>query len=396
MKATKGRKWLQGLLCLVVSVFLAEVGYAGGDLKIGYVTDLSGPLAGSYTPTWEGFELYMKQVNDHGGIHGKKVELFLDDDGLRADRAVAHAKKQTERDNVLGIFGLSLSSTQAPVFAEMRKVGVPVVTTFSGILDALPPAKPYSYSTGVIFEVAGEAIGELIKDVVPKGKVVGMTFDSVGGRAAIRHNKLMVESLGYTWDEVVFPLRTSDYTPFAQTVAQMKPDVVVGHYGAEQNLGVIPALRKAGYNGPYIIASYGASEETVEKAANQSGSEKNIFIVTRYAPVTDDVPGTAAVKAAAKKYGIANPTSMNVTGWVLGKFAAEALSKCEPGCTRGKLDKTIQHLTVETDGLTGGPIVMTPNDHYGPSYWRLYRSEHGRLVAVSGWLKKTGLRFSEK
>src|SRR5579883_2613386 len=106
--------------------------YAQDSYKIGYITDLSGPLAGSYTPTWEGFELYMKALNDRGGVNGKKVDVVLDDDGLKADRAVANAKKQAERDNVLGIFGLSLSSTQAPVYAEMRKAGVPVVSSFSG------------------------------------------------------------------------------------------------------------------------------------------------------------------------------------------------------------------------------------------------------------------------
>ena len=143
-------------------------GAGAGAYKIGYITDLSGPLAGSYTPTWEGFELYIKALNDRGGINGKKVDVVLDDDGLKADRAVAAAKKQTERDNVLGIFGLSLSSTQGPVYAEMRKAGVPVVTTFSGIGDALPPAQPFSYSTGVVFEVAGEAIGELIQNIKPR------------------------------------------------------------------------------------------------------------------------------------------------------------------------------------------------------------------------------------
>ena len=116
----------------------------------------------------------------------------IDDDGLRADRAVAAAKKQVESDEVLGIFGLSLSSTQAPVIAEMQKVGVPMVSTFSAILAALPPAKANYYSTGVMFEVAGEAIGALSKKVAPSGKVVGMTFDSVGGRAAMLHNLSLI------------------------------------------------------------------------------------------------------------------------------------------------------------------------------------------------------------
>ena len=276
---------------LAASALATTAASAQNAYVIGYITDLSGPLADSYTPTWQGFELYMKALNDRGGINGKKVEVILDDDGLKADRAVANAKKQAERDNVLGIFGLSLSSTQAPVYAEMRKAGVPVVTTFSGILDALPPSKPFSYSTGVVFEVAGEAIGELAKNIKPNGKVVGMTFDSVGGRAALSHNKRMVESLGYTWDEVIFPVTTSDFTPFAQAVAEKKPDIVVGHYGSGQNLGVIPALRRSGYTAPYIVASYGVTEDTIKQAAARAGSGDNIYYVTRYATIFDDNPG---------------------------------------------------------------------------------------------------------
>jgi branched-chain amino acid transport system substrate-binding protein len=348
-------------------------------------------LAGSYTPTWEGFELYFRALNDRGGINGRKVKISLDDDGLRADRAVAAAKKQVERDDVLGIFGLSLSSTHGPVIAEMRKAGVPVVSSFSAVIDALPPAKSHYYSTGVMFEVAGEAIATLSQRIVPKGKVVGMTFDSVGGRAALLHNKLMAEKLGYAWDEVVFPVRTADFTPFAQSVAAKKPDLVVGHYGAEQNLGVIAALRAAGYGGPYVIAAYGASEATVKQAADQAGSSTNLYMVTRYAPVTDGAAGLDALKAAATKYKVANPTSMHVTGWMLGAFAAEALGKCGAVCTREALDKVLQSVKVDTQGMTGGPIEMSANDHYGPTYWRLYRWENGKLAAVGDWQREQAL-----
>ena len=268
-----------------------------------------------------------------------------------------------------------------------------MVTSFSGVTDALPPAKPDSYSIGAIFELSGEALGALVKSVVPKGKVVGLTIDTTGGHAALRHNKLMVESLGYTWGEVVCPIQTSDFTSFAQTVAGMKPAAVVTHYGAEHNLGMIPALRKAGYDGPVILATQGTTEVTVRQIAEKVGSGKNIYIVTRYVPFTDDTPGAKPLKAAASKYGISNPTLMHVTGWVLGKFAAEALAKCGPNCTRESLDKTIQNLKVETDGLSGGAIEMSPADHYGPSYWRLYRWDQSKLVAVGGWYKKVGMKF---
>ena len=381
---------------LIACAFSSDQVNAQNSYVIGYITDLSGPLADSYTPTWEGFELFMKSLNERGGVNGKKVDVVLDDDGLKADRAVAAAKKEAERDNVIGIFGLSLSSTQAPVFVEMRKAGVPVVSTFSGILDALPPAKPFSYSTGVVFEVAGEAIGELLSKIKPNGKVVGMTFDSVGGRAAVSHNKRMAESLGYSWDEVLFPVTTSDFTPYAQAAVEKKPDIVVGHYGSGQNLGVIPALRRSGYAGPYVVASYGVTEDTVRQAAQRAGNDPNVYYVTRYSTVYDNTPAVAEVAAAQKKYGTSKPfSSMHITGWVLGKFVEQALTACGWPCSREKLDQSIQHVKVDASGLTGGPIEMSPQDHYGPSFWRLYQWNETarRMEPKSDWLKKTGLKF---
>ncbi|MCO5065291.1 MAG: ABC transporter substrate-binding protein [Rhizobiaceae bacterium] len=362
------------------------------DYRLGYITDLSGPLAGSYTPVWEGFDLYMKSRNAAGGINGNQVETFLDDDGLRADRSVAAAKKQIERDNVIGIFGLSLSSTHGPTFAETRQAGIPVVTSFSGIIDALPPAKPYSYSTGVMFEVAGEAIATLSKQIAPSGKVVGVTFDSVGGRAALRHNQLMAQKLGYQWGEVIFPVRTADFTPFAQAIVNEKPDIVVGHYGAEQNLGVIAALRATGYTGPYVIASYGASEATVQQAAEQSGDAENLYMVSRYAPATHEGAGIAALRQAAEAAGV-TPTSMHVTGWALGMVAEEALKKCGASCDKAGLDKALQQVNIDTQGLTGGPIEMSADDHYGPTYWKLYKWDGEKLVGTGDWHKQTTVEF---
>jgi ABC-type branched-subunit amino acid transport system substrate-binding protein len=383
--------------CLItasaVAFIVAGPGTADAQTSyvIGYITDLSGPLAESYTPTWEGFELYMKALNDRGGIDGKKVDVVLDDDGLKPDRAVADAKKQAERDNVLGIFGLSLSSTQAPVYAEMRKVGVPVVSSFSGILDALPPAKPYSYSTGVVFEVAGAAIGELLRNIRPNGMVVGLTIDSVGGRAALAYNKKIAEAEGYRWDEVRFPVATTDFTPFAQTAVEKKPDIVVGHYGGGQNLGIIPALRRSGYTGPYVVASYGVTEDIIRQAAQRAGGGENIYYVTRYSSAFDNNPSVAEVAAAQKKYKTSKPfSSMHITGWALGKFAEAALKGCGWPCNREQLNKVMQTLKVDMGGLTGGAIEMSPGDRYGPSYWRLYvwNAASNSMQPKSDWIKK--------
>ena len=381
---------------LLVTAMTAVVGFAvqsADAYKLGYITDLSGPLAGSYTPVWEGFESYMNFKNASGGINGQNVEVVLADDGLRADRSVAAAKRQIELDQVIGIFGLSLSSTHAPTLAETSKFGVPVVTSFSGIPSAMEPADPFSYSAGVIFEVAGEVVGTLIKEILGSGKVVGATIDSVGGRAALRHNELMSKKQNYDWGDVIFPVRTADFTPYAQAVIDQNPDIVVGHYGAEHNLGMVTALRQLGYSGPYVIASYGASEDTVRQASDQSGGDENIYMVSRFAPATEEASGMAEMLEASKASGIDAPNSMHVTGWVLGMIADEALSNCGTDCDRQRLDASLKRISVDTKGLTGGPIQYTETDHYGPSYWRLYRWDGDQLVEASTWHQIDGLEF---
>ena len=118
-------------------------------------------------------------------------------------------------------------------------------------------------------------------------------------------------------------MTTSDFTPFAQAVAEKKPDIVVGHYGSGQNLGVIPALRRSGYNGPYVVASYGVTEDTdpAGRAARRQRREHLLRDALLHRRSTTIRP-SREVAAAQKKYGTSKPfSSMHVTGWALGKFA---------------------------------------------------------------------------
>lgn len=386
----------------LLSGWMAWGGPAGAaePYLVGYITDLSGPLAESYTPTWEGFELYVKALNERGGVKGRPIKALIEDDRLNAARAVAMAKKLTTENNVLGIFGLSLSSTHGPVYEEMRKAGIPVVTGFSGIADALPPAKDFSYSAGVVFEVSGEVAGDILPRIGKSGAmVVGMTIDSVGGRALLRHNKPAAEARGFKWDEVIFPVRTVDFTPYAQAAIAKKPDMVVGHYGAEQNLGVIPALRRQGYTGPYVVAVYGVPEHAIREAMKRAGSEENIYQFNRYATIHDDLPAVKEVKAAADKFGTGRPFStMHIQGWVLGKVAAQALDRCGWPCSREKLNGILANIQVDTQGLTGGPIKFSPGDHYGTTYWRLSKWNPGKQAfePVGDWIQQAKPKYLQR
>jgi branched-chain amino acid transport system substrate-binding protein len=362
---------------------------AGGEpYKVGYITDLSGPLRESYSPTLEGFQLYFEQLNKDGGIDGHPVETVVRDDGLNAEKAVAAAEELSGQEQVPGIFGLSLSSTHEAVYAAMRRAQVPVVTGFSGIASALPPAQPYAYSAGTLFEVAGKAAGEFTKQVADGGKFVCVTFESVGGIAACEANERVAREAGFQVERVVFPVDTREFASIGSDIADRKPSVVVGHYGSEQNVGVISAIRQAGYDGPYIVANYGATEQSIRRGMQAAGSQEDIYMFSRYASIDEDAEGITELEAAADEFGTDfDLSNAHVSGWGIAHVAHEALAKCGFPCDATGLDKALQGLTVDMPGITGGPVAFTGEDHYGESFWRLYRfdGDQDAFVPEGDW-----------
>lgn len=367
-----------------------ETAASGDPYRIGYVTDLSGPLSGSYSPTVEGFQLYIDNLNANGGIDGHPVEVLVRDDELNAEIAVAATIELVTRENVIGIFGLSLSSTHQPVYEAMQAEQVPVVTGFSGIASALPPAQDYAFSAGTIFEVAGEAAGQFTPTIVPDGgTLVCVTFESVGGIAACDHHEAAAQDAGFDTERVVFPVATREFASIAETIVSSTPDIVAGHYGSEQNVGVIAALRQAGYTGPYLIANYGVTEADVRRGMQAAGSQENIFLFGRYAMIDESTPGVDELEAVAEQFGTEFELSnAHVSGWGIARVAHEALAACGFPCDGEGLNSALQGLTVDMQGVTGGPIEYTETDHYGTSYWRLneFSPEEDEFAPIGDWL----------
>lgn len=364
----------------------------GEPFRIGYITDLSGPLRESYSPTLEGFQLYMRQLNSDGGIENHPVDVEVRDDGLNADRAVSAAVELARSIRVSGIFGLSLSSTHEPVYAAMRRAEVPVVTGFSGIASALPPAQPFAYSAGTIFEVAGQAAGEFTKRLGEGGKLVCVTFESVGGIAACDANEAIARDAGFEVERVVFPVATREFTSIGNEIADRDPTIVVGHYGSEQNVGVIAAVRRAGYEGPYVAANYGVTEQALRQGMQAAGSRENLYTFGRFASIDDEADGLTQLRDAADEFGTDFELSnAHVSGWGVARVAHEALAKCGYPCDARKLDRTLRsNLRVDMQGIAGGPVVFNGDDHYGETFWRLYRFDAGqdRFASEGDWLSQ--------
>ena len=102
---------------------------------------LTGPPASTYAPAVEALRLYIDRVNAAGGVNGKQVKLILQDDSARA----VEGRRQRQEVADAGQRGAAAQrqpvSTYAPMVAEAKRAGVPLL--FAGSVcpkDVYPPA----------------------------------------------------------------------------------------------------------------------------------------------------------------------------------------------------------------------------------------------------------------
>ena len=78
--------------------------------------------------TANGVRMLLDQVNQAGGINGKKVEMQVFDEGKKEDAAAAKALEIAEQGKVLLVFGHEYSSTSIKGGEVYKRYGIPAIS----------------------------------------------------------------------------------------------------------------------------------------------------------------------------------------------------------------------------------------------------------------------------
>ena len=86
------------LIAAVAAAFSVTGAHAqSGPIRIGVVTPLTGTYAGIGQQVKWGIDLAVKEINDKGGILGRKVETIYEDEEANPNVAVQKAEKERQR-----------------------------------------------------------------------------------------------------------------------------------------------------------------------------------------------------------------------------------------------------------------------------------------------------------
>ncbi len=86
----------------------AQTKGGGNELLVGTIQDLSGPLAAYGKSVRDGMNLRVAEVNEQGGVNGRRLKLLVEDSGYDPRRAVLAAQRLVKQEKafvMLGVLG---------------------------------------------------------------------------------------------------------------------------------------------------------------------------------------------------------------------------------------------------------------------------------------------------
>ena len=234
---------------------------ADDTVKIGIPVGLSGANSVVAPSVVQAAKLAAQEINDKGGIMGKKIELVVADDGSGADGAVKAFTSLIFQDHVNTIITMETSAA--------RNAGLPVVARgktpfiYTSYYEGRS-CSPYLY---VDAWVPDQQVASIV-DYFMKEKGAKTFFlagsDYAFGRGMLEFtHKYITAHGGKVVDEEYLPMDASDWTPVLSKLRADHPDALItSTAGGAPNVTLTKQLRATGIN--VLFGNLGVDEGTAK------------------------------------------------------------------------------------------------------------------------------------
>ena len=137
---------LAGALALVgPALAQPQRGVTPTEIVLGMHTDLSGPAATYGVSSSNAVKMRFDEVNEKGGINGRKIKLIVEDTQYQVPRAVQAGAKLINRDHIFAmVAGLGTPMNNA-LFKDQIEAGVPNLFPLSAARSMFEPFSKYKF-----------------------------------------------------------------------------------------------------------------------------------------------------------------------------------------------------------------------------------------------------------
>jgi branched-chain amino acid transport system substrate-binding protein len=256
----------------LLSLFVSSV-HAADKVKVGFISTLSGPIAGLGLEIQDGFNLALK--NNANKIGGLPVEVVVGDDQASPDVGKQIADKMIKRDNVDFMTGIVYSNVMLAVGPSAFAAKTFYISSAAGPAD-LAGARCNRYFFGLSWQNDGqsEAVGEYLTSKNYKNVFI-IAPNYTGGKENLSGFKRFFK--GNISGEVYVKLGQLDFASEMAQIRAAKPDAVFFFLPGGMGINFIKQYVGAGLDKqiPYFVPGYSADEDTIAAVGDPIVGLKN-------------------------------------------------------------------------------------------------------------------------
>ena len=355
-------------MCFWASTMWAEDvrGVTKNEIKLACLVDFSGPGKFAGPPLALGAETYIKYINDQGGVHGRKIKLIVEDNGILPNTTLAAAKKVIFKDEIFAI-GFNLGSSGSSAIIPLCEENKVVMMPHGANKRFYNPGNKWvfvPYSTQ--FNMASRAV-EFALEQNPKARI-GMIYQDddfgrdglEGARAAAKFMKTKLVK------EAPYKIGTIDMSPQMRMMKEANVDWILAWTYIPQSGAILKEKRTMNWD--------------VKVIGNNTTAYRLIFpplgeLADGYMAVTPFVPWQDTPQRTQdilQKYGVLEkvatppfPAPMFLAVWTYFAAMVEGLKEAGPNLTPESFIKGLEKVNNLDAGGVSPNISFTPKRHVG-------------------------------
>ena len=391
----KSTRWWAVLAAVVVVGLAAISAEAGHTIKIGGQCDRTGATKLVGVEICPGVTDYIALVNKKGGVLGHKLEYTEIEHGYTVDRGV-EAYERLKRDGAVAVldYGTPIVYALTPRHMEDK---IPAITPGFGRADSIDgEVWPYIFPMAASYwSQAGAAMKHIKDNGGKKGtKVAYLYYDNPAGREGIPVVEAVARKEGYEVRLFAVPPPGLEMGPQVIDITRrMRADWVVGHLFGRSPSVSIKELKKAGFPLNRVISFvWGAGEADIE-AAGWDISQG--YLGMQFAAVGRNLPVIQEIMKMLKDEGKEVPKYVGGVYYNRGVLVAAVLTEGVRlavqnhglPVTGEKVKKGYEAMkNFDLQGFLP-PMTVTPQDHEGGGWVRLYQVKGTEWVPVGDWFR---------
>lgn len=374
------RKLLATLLCALCATASlnahAQDGVTDNRILIGQTVGLTGTVAGPVLETNEGALAYLKEVNERGGVHGRKIEMVMLDDKFDPALTLKNAEQLIKQERVFMLFGGRGTPHTQGIIPLLMANKVPLLAPNTGAAVFHEPVVP------MLFNVRAPYHDEIAKAVehfstIGVKSISLLHVDDAFGRDGLEgFNRAMAKHNLKPTAISTFARVNPDFNAAADEVIKPDPRALIIVSSAKNTAGVIKAIRAKSGKMQIMTMSNNSSAAFFEDLG-EAGVGVIVSQITP-APHLVSTPLGQEFLDLVKKHKVTISYAA-MEGFVNAKVMVEALRRAGRDLTRERMVRALESMQrVDFGGIM---VTYGPGDHSGSEFVELTMvGKGGRIV----------------